>query len=61
MHARLRGPNNLILTLNRAGFPLADETAEHRPDMNTCTNVAAFTVSKKFYYTMVLWSTILFG
>ena len=30
-------------------FPLADEIAEPRPDMNI--KIAAFTVSKKFYYT----------
>ena len=41
MHARLRGPNNLL----RPDFPcLADELAEPRPGINI--KVAAFTVSE---------------
>ena len=38
MHARLRGPNNLLILhqiINRTWFPLlADEIAEQRQDMN---------------------------
>ena len=43
MHARLRGPNNLLIETD---FPcLADEIAKPRPDMNI--KVTAFTVSEK--------------
>ena len=54
MHARLRGPNNL-LTLHQIkiepDFPsLADEIAEPRPCMNI--KVAAFTVSEKSINTL---------
>ena len=49
MHARMRGPNNLLILhqiINRTWFPfLADEIAEQRPDMNI--KVAAFTVNEK--------------
>ena len=49
MHARLRGPDNLLFLhqiINRTYFPcLAAEVAEPRPDMNI--KVAAFTVSEK--------------
>ena len=46
MHARLRGPNNLlILHQIKPDFPcLADEIDEPRPAMNI--KVAAFTVSE---------------
>ena len=56
MHARLPRPNSLhVLILHqiikKTDFPcLADEIAEPRPDMNI--KVAAFTESKKFYYTV---------
>ena len=53
MHARLRGPNKLLTVhqnIIEPNFPsLADEIAEPRPDMNI--KGAAFTVSKKSYYT----------
>ena len=46
MHARLRGPNNLLILhqiINKTYFPcLADEIAEPRQDMNI--KVTAFTV-----------------
>ena len=49
MHARLRGPNNLLILhqiINRTWYPfLADEIAEPRPDRNI--KVASFTVSDK--------------
>ena len=56
MHARLRGPNNLILMLHQIitepDVPcLADEIAEPRPYFNI--KVTASTESKKFYYTIV--------
>ena len=45
MHARLRGPNNLLILIE-PNFPcFADEIAEPRPGMNI--KVATFTVSKK--------------
>ena len=55
MHARLRGPNNLLILhqiIMRTFFPcLADEIGEPRPDMNI--KVTAFTESKKlFFYTI---------
>ena len=44
MHARLCGPNNLLIL--EPDFPcLADEIAEPRPDMNI--KAAAFTDSEK--------------
>ena len=53
MHARLRGPSNLLIfhqIINKPDFPcLADEIAEPRPDMNI--KVAAFTVSEKYINT----------
>ena len=53
MHARLHGPNNLLILYQiiiEPDFPrLADEKAELRPDMNI--KVTSFTESKKFYYT----------
>ena len=53
MHARLRGPNNLLFLHQikiELDFPcLADEIAKPRPDMNI--KVTAFIESKKFYYT----------
>ena len=48
MHARLRGPNNLLIPhqIIEPDFPyLADEIAEPRPDMKI--KVTAFTVSEK--------------
>ena len=49
MHARLRGPNNLLILhqiIIELDFPsLVDEIAESRPDMNI--KVVAFTVSEK--------------
>ena len=51
MHARLRGPNNLlslhqvINTVDPDSHSLADQIAEPRPDMNI--KVAAFTVNEK--------------
>ena len=49
MHARLRGPNNLLILhqiIIEPDFPCsADEIVEPRPDMNI--KVAAFTVSEK--------------
>ena len=51
MHARSRGPNNLIL--KEPDFPcLADEIAEPRPDIYIYIIVAAFTVSEKSINTM---------
>ena len=53
MHARLHGPNNLLIIrqiIIEPDFPcLADEIAVSRPDMNI--KVTAFTESKKLYYT----------
>ena len=50
MHARLRGPNNLLLLQILSNFPcLADEIAEPRPYMKI--KVAAFTVSEKSFST----------
>ena len=52
MHARLPGPNSLLILhqiISLPDFPcLADEIAEPRPDMNI--KVTAFTKSRKFYY-----------
>ena len=45
MHARLRGPSNLLILhqiINKTWF---DEIVEQRPDMNI--KVTAFTVSEK--------------
>ena len=61
MRARLGGPNNLFILhqiINRTWFPLhlADEIAEQPPDMNI--KVTAFTESKKFYYTIILFEEI---
>ena len=54
MHARLRGPNNLLFLhqiINKPDFPsLGDEIAEPRPDMNI--KVAAFTISEKSINTL---------
>ena len=56
MHARLRGPNNLlilhqIINTVETDFPsLADGITEPRPDMNN--KVATFTVSEKSYNTV---------
>ena len=51
MHARLRGPNNLLILhqiIIEPAFPcLAHEIAEPRPDMNI--KVTAFTVNEKSY------------
>ena len=49
MRARLRGLKKLLTLyqiLNKTWFPLADEIAEPRPDMNSI-KVATFTVSEK--------------
>ena len=58
MHARLRGPNNLLnlhQILKEHDFPcLADEIAEPRPDMSI--KVASFTVSEKSLNIFVLIS-----
>ena len=55
MHARLRGPSNLLTLhqiINKPDFPtLADEIAEPRRDMNI--KVAAFTVSEKSINTII--------
>ena len=48
MHARLRGPNNLLFLIEPDLPCLADEKAKPRPDMNI--KVIAFTESNKFYY-----------
>ena len=59
MHARLRGPNNLLIIhqiINRTcrDFPsLADEIAEPRPGVST--KVAAFTVSEKSINTNIIF------
>ena len=64
MHARLLGTKSLLTLqhiINKTGFPLADEIAEPRPDMNI--KVAGFTVSEKSsntsyiskQYTRVYW------
>ena len=55
MHARLSGPNNLIILhqiINiEPDFPcLADEIVKPHPDMNI--KVTPFTESKKFYRKM---------
>ena len=55
MHARLRGPNNLlmlhqIINITEPYFPcLADEIVEPRLGMNI--KVTTFTESKKLYHT----------
>ena len=64
MHARLRGPNNLLILhlikKKEPAFPcLADEIAEPRPDMNI--KVTAFTESMKFYYMIVTANLLVFG
>ena len=67
MHARLRGPSNLLILhlLIEPDFScLADELAEQRPDMNI--KVTAFTVSEKsivtyrvyHLHTFTLWRHI---
>ena len=58
MHARLRGPNNLLFLhqITEPDFPsLADEIAEPRPDVNI--KVAAFTVSEKSINIQILKSS----
>ena len=54
MHARLRGPNNVLILhqiIKKNEFPsLADEKPKPRPYMNI--KVTAVSVSKKFYFTM---------
>ena len=61
MHARLCGPNNLLI-LNQImyiepDFPcLADEKAEPCPDMNI--KVAAFTVVEKYINKYVQYATM---
>ena len=52
MHARFRGPNNLLV-LHEIIPSLPDEIVEPRPDMNT--KVTAFTQCEKFYYTFLLF------
>ena len=54
MHARLCGPNNLLLFFTKLYIEpdfscLTDEIAEQRPNMNI--KVTAFTESKKSIYT----------
>ena len=45
MHARLRGPSNLLILHQIINRTLFDEIAEQRPDMNI--KVTALTVSEK--------------
>ena len=55
MHARLRGPNNVLIIHQIINKTLADEIAEPRLDMNI--KVTAFTESQKFYYTVMFSSS----